>query len=45
MKTATKSLGLRARRKPALGAKRALPASGEKNDCFVLTHKAIGVSQ
>ena len=43
MKTATKSLGLRAR--ASLGAKRALPASGEKNDCFVRTHKAIGVRQ
>lgn len=46
MKTTTKSIGLRARAKPALGAKQALcPASGEKNDCFVRTHKAIGVRQ
>ena len=45
MKQNHDSIGLRARRKPALGALQALPASGEKNDCFVRTHKAIGVRQ
>lgn len=40
MKTATKSLGLRARRKAALGAKRALPASGEKSDSLRVKRKA-----